>query len=106
MDRADTYDSMYQPSCEPFDDCNNDQLSFKAYLARWMAQSAAVMPAIESTVVALLSASAEAAAESCSGGANGTLCGEKWYVGGYDGHYGVGQQLSALETVQALLLFQ
>jgi hypothetical protein len=28
----------------------------------------------------------------------------KWYVGGYDGVYGVGQQMSALETVQSLLL--
>ena len=80
--------------------------SFKAYLARWMAQAAIVAPFIKDTVMQLLTASAQAAAQSCSGNTNGTVCGQKWYTGGYDGSFGVGQQLSALETVQALLLLQ
>jgi len=77
--------------------------SFKAYLARWMAQAAIVAPSIKPNVTMLLSASAQAAAQACSGDFNGTVCGQKWYVGGYDGNFGVGQQLSALETVQSLL---
>lgn len=97
-------DIMYQYACEPYNTCDNDQLSFKAYLARWMAKAAIVAPYITEPVTLLLTRSAEAAARSCSGPPNGTTCGEKWYVGGYDGSYGVGQELSALETVQSLLL--
>ena len=78
--------------------------SFKAYLARWMAQAAIVAPSIKANVTTLLSASAQAAAQACAGDVNGSVCGQKWYVGGYDGSFGVGQQLSALETVQSLLL--
>jgi len=95
---------MFEYACEPYDSCNNDQDSFKAYLARWMAKSAVLMPSIAPSVTNLLSRSALAAAQSCSGGDNNQTCGPKWYVGGYDGSYGPGQELSALETVQGLLL--
>lgn len=71
-----------------------------------MAQAAVLVPSIYDTVTNLLTESAQAAAQSCSGETNSTVCGQKWYVGGYDGSFGVGQQLSALETVQALLLLQ
>ena len=71
-----------------------------------MAQAAVLVPSIKETVTTLLKSSAQAAAQSCSGDTNGTVCGQKWYVGGYDGSTGVGQQLSALETVQGLLLLQ
>ena len=64
------------------------------------------MPAIAPAVTGLLTNSSIAAAQSCSGGDNGQTCGAKWYVDGYDGNYGLGQQLSALETVQSLLLLQ
>ena len=97
---------MYEPSCEPQGNCNADQFSFKAYLSRWLAKSSIVAPYITSSVRTLLARSAQAAAQACSSGTDGTACGQKWYVGGYDGSYGVGQQLSALETVQALLLLQ
>lgn len=95
---------MFEFACEPYDNCNYDQHSFKAYLARWMAKSAILMPSIAESVTKLLTASATAAAQSCSGGDNKQTCGQKWYVGGYDGNYGVGQEMSALETVQSLLL--
>lgn len=95
---------MYEPSCEPQGNCNADQFSFKAYLARWMAKSSIVAPYITSAIRTLLEISAQAAAQVCTSGTDGTACGQKWYVGGYDGSFGVGQQLSALETVQALLL--
>lgn len=98
--------SLYERACEPSNTCNNDQHSFKAYMSRWLAKASVVAPFIAPQVKSLLNASAQAAAQSCSGGENGTVCGQKWYVGGYDGSLGVGQQLSALETVQALLLLQ
>lgn len=40
---------------------------------------------------------------SCTGD-NAATCGTKWYTGGYDGITGVGQDMSALETIQGLLL--
>lgn len=95
---------MYEAACEPLNTCDNDQFSFKAYLSRWMAKAAVVYPSIASSVRKHLAASAQAACQSCTGGDNGQTCGQKWYVGGYDSSYGVGQELSAMETVQALLL--
>lgn len=97
---------MYEPACEPSGTCDPDQFSFKAYLSRWMAKASIVAPYLSTQVTALLSRTALAVAQSCSGGPNLTTCGQKWYVGGFDGSSGVGQQLSALETVQALLLLQ
>ena len=97
---------MYEYACEPTNNCDNDQYSFKAYLARWMAKSSIVAPYIADSVNTLLTRSAQAAAQACSGGSDGTTCGQKWYIGGYDGVYGVGQELSALETVHSLLLLR
>lgn len=113
---------MYEASCEPFSTCNHDQYSFKAYLARWLSKSAVVYPSITDSIAQRLRASALAAAQSCSGPTVTQSCGQKWYTGGYDGSFGVGkkslrsvhltaktkhstgQQMSALETVQSLLL--
>jgi mannan endo-1,6-alpha-mannosidase len=96
---------MYEHACEQVDSCNTDMKSFKGYLSRFMAAATLVMPSTLHDVQELLNDSAVAAAKACSGGDNGTVCGEKWYVGGYDGNTGLGQQMTALETVQALLAF-
>ena len=101
---ANTSHSMYEWACETQGKCNTDQYSFKAYLSRFMAQSAIIAPYIYDQVYQALNTSAVAATQSCSGNDDTTTCGQKWYVGGYDGSFGVGQQLSALETVQALLI--
>ncbi|KAK3110081.1 hypothetical protein LTR53_016000 [Teratosphaeriaceae sp. CCFEE 6253] len=95
---------MYEVACEPSMNCDTDQLSFKAYLSRWMAASSKVAPFVSDLVSDLLSASAIAAAQSCSGGADGVTCGTKWTQGGWDGTYGVGQQMNALEVIQGLLI--
>lgn len=101
---ANATDVMFQPTCELSNNCNSDQLSFKAYLSRWMAKAAVVAPYITTSVTHLLTVTAKAAMRSCSGGQENTTCGARWYVNGYDGNYGVGQELSGLETVQSLLL--
>lgn len=69
-----------------------------------MAKSAVLQPSINNAVTKYLQASAEAISGSCTSGNGSQACGQKWYTGGYDGVPGVGQQLSALETVQSLLL--
>ena len=95
---------MYEVACEPQSNCNYDQKSFKAYLSRWMAASWQVAPFLEPLMKPFLIASAQAAAAQCSGGADGVTCGTHWTESTYDGTNGVGQQLSALETIQNLLV--
>lgn len=94
---------MYEGACEPNGNCNTDQLSFKAYLSRWMAATAKVAPWTHDIIMPLLQTSAEAAAKACSGG-DGTVCGTKWTTGSYDGTTGVGQQMSAMEVIQSNLI--
>lgn len=102
-------DIMYEWACETGESgrhCNLDQQSFKAYLSRFMAKTALLAPFTKDTITKYLKASAVGAAKSCSGGADGTTCGSKWYTGSWDGASGVGQQLSALEVTQALLMLK
>lgn len=96
-------DIMYEHACEQVDRCNADQLSFKGYLSRFMYKSLVMLPSLAATLTPLLHASAQAAALSCVGDPHGTTCGAKWYVGGYDGNTGLGQEMCALETIQGLL---
>lgn len=95
---------LIEQACEPHYTCNNDQWSFKAYLARWMAKTTVLAPFTKAAIMPLLTTSAQGAAKACSGPSDGVTCGARWYVGGYDGTYGIGQQLSALEVTQALLI--
>lgn len=95
---------MFEAACEPVGNCNTDQLSFKAYLSRWMAATIKVAPWTRDTILPLLQTSAQAAATSCSGGDDGNTCGTKWTTGGWDGAYGVGQQMSAMEVIQSNLI--
>ncbi|KAK7712198.1 hypothetical protein SLS57_007874 [Botryosphaeria dothidea] len=97
----------FERACEPIGTCNTDQLSFKAYLARWMAKTSVLAPAVDNgTVAPLLRASALGAAAACSGEADGTSCGFRWDINGYDGKAGVGPQLAAMEVIQALLVHE
>ena len=96
---------MLESACEPTNNCDTDQLSFKAYLSRWMAATTKVAPFTTNFTMTKLRASAQAAAAQCLGGVDGTICGEKWTLNGtYDGTYGVGQQMSALEVIQSNLI--
>ncbi|KAK8059613.1 endo mannanase- GH76 family [Apiospora saccharicola] len=95
---------MFEQMCEISNTCDTDMLSFKAYLSRFLWATTQMMPSTLPTVQALLVPSALAAGQACSGGANGTVCGHRWYVGGYDGTTSLGQQMSALEVVQGLLV--
>jgi len=103
---------MKEAACEGVnsdgsDTCDVDQRSFKAYLARWMAATIVRAPFTYPLLKPILETSAAAAASTCTGGANGTSCGSKWYEGAiYDGNTGVGQQMSALEVIQSNLITQ
>jgi mannan endo-1,6-alpha-mannosidase len=95
---------MYEVACEDINTCNYDQYSFKAYLSRFMWATTQLANFTSPAIQTLLSTSAQAAAKACSGGADGQQCGAKWYLGGWDGTLGPGQQLGALEVMQGLLI--
>ncbi|KAK4449914.1 glycoside hydrolase [Podospora aff. communis PSN243] len=97
---------MYEAACEHVGRCNTDMRSFKGYLSRFLYSSAVLVPSIVPTVNEILGASAAAAAQACTGGPDGTTCGQKWYVGGFDGQTGLGEEMCALETIQGLLASQ
>jgi len=101
-----TNNVMKEVACEDNGKCDVDQRSFKAYLARWMAVTTKLAPWTAATIMPRLTASAKAAATACSGGADGNQCGMKWTTGSFDGSLGVGEQMSALEVVQGMLIDQ
>lgn len=91
--------------------CDTDQLSFKGYLARWMAAATQVAPHTFDAAAPLLRNTAAAAAAACSGspasgfaGIPSTACGSGWAGGGFDGRAGVGQQMSGLSAVMYSLV--
>ncbi|KAF1358890.1 mannan endo-1,6-alpha-mannosidase DCW1 precursor [Lizonia empirigonia] len=95
---------MTEVACENNGKCDVDQRSFKAYLARWMGYTALIAPWTRTYLDPLLQTSAKAAAAQCNGGTNQTSCGLRWIDNGTnDGSFGVGEQMAALEVVQALL---
>ena len=91
-------------ACEPIGTCNIDQRSFKAYLARWMAMAAVKAPFTYDRLKPILETSAEAAVATCTGGSDGNQCGLRWTQRSFDNSVGVGEQMSALEVIQANLI--
>lgn len=81
-----------------------DQRSFKGYLARWMAATTQMAPFTYDQLMPKLKASAEAAAKTCTGGDKGTTCGLKWTEQKWDHTKDFGQQMAALEVIQANLI--
>lgn len=72
-----------------------------------MVASAKVAPWLYDRVMPYMYASAAAAVQQCSGGDDGQTCGMKWTQGStWDGTYGVGQQMAALEVVSGTLIEQ
>jgi mannan endo-1,6-alpha-mannosidase len=96
---------MVETACEPANTCDTDQYSFKGYLSRFMWASTLMAPFTTDLITTYLQGSSVAAARACSGGADGNTCGQHWYwETAYDGYFGAGQQMSALETIQGLLV--
>ncbi|KAI6782568.1 uncharacterized protein J7T54_003580 [Emericellopsis cladophorae] len=102
--RGPNEDIMEEVACESNDLCNVDQVSFKAYLARWMAATIQWYPESYDRLSPLLRASAVAAAGQCTGGANGRMCGSKWSTLENDGTEGIGQQMSAMEVTLSCMI--
>ena len=68
-----------------------------------MAKTMLVAPWTSDFISPILQASAMGAAAQCTGGPDGNACGLRWDSPQYDGEDGVGEQLAALEVIQANL---
>lgn len=97
-------DVMAEMACEPYMTCNVDQRSFKAYLSRFLALTVKMAPFTAEYIMPKLQASAKAAAQFCSWGDDQNTCGMRWTENQWEGLWGVGEQLSALETIQSNLV--
>ncbi|EME83396.1 glycoside hydrolase family 76 protein [Pseudocercospora fijiensis CIRAD86] len=73
--------------CDADHSCNTDQSTFKAYLARWLGQTAALIPSTRDSIMPILQASADAVSQGRFGGDQGD----------------VGAEMSRLEITQAVL---
>lgn len=94
---------MYEQACQNNNTCDRDQRFFKAIYSRFLGLTAVLVPSLADTINPLLQKSAQAAASSCNGGPDGHTCGQDWRVGTWDGIWGLGEQMSALEVIQASL---
>lgn len=98
-------DVMFEVACERNGKCDDDQRSFKAYLCRWMGWTMQVAPFTQEMILPKLKVSAKAAAAQCNAGEDQQTCGMRWWKNGAnDGSFGPGEQMSALEVMQNLLV--
>lgn len=102
----DYYRGIMTEACEAKEFCNTDQKSFKAYLSRWLGVCMQMAPFTHDLIMPHLQVSAKAAAQTCTGaslhGAGNYACGMRWWKDGNDGVMGVGQQMTALNTITVL----
>lgn len=96
--------TLYEASCQVSNRCNNDQRSFKAYFSRFLGLTAMVLPDLSDDIMRRLGGTVPGILSSCSGGSDGHTCGLDWDAGKWDGVFGLGEQMSALETLQNALL--
>ncbi|ODV93617.1 hypothetical protein PACTADRAFT_51395 [Pachysolen tannophilus NRRL Y-2460] len=94
---------IYEAACQTSGTCNTDQRSFKALLVRAYGLTMKLVPSLYTTIMPIIETSAKAAAQSCVGGYDGHTCGLDWSYNGWDGYYGLGEQMCALEVIQNLL---
>ncbi|KAF8848229.1 mannan endo-1,6-alpha-mannosidase [Acephala macrosclerotiorum] len=93
-------------ACESRSTCTVDMKAFKGILAQDLTATIQMAPYLESLLMPLLQETATAAAATCAGGLSGSECAFVWNGSGNSSDFGLGQQLSALSYVQALLVSQ
>ncbi|PWY88204.1 mannan endo-1,6-alpha-mannosidase [Aspergillus heteromorphus CBS 117.55] len=86
---------MSEALCEPAEDCNTSEETYKGLLAGDLAFVSVVAPYTASEIIPRLQGSASGAAKQCSGGSNETLCGRRWYQTTWDGSADMEEQMSA-----------
>ena len=97
-------DILEEYNCEIPNNCDENSAFFKGFLATWLATMTTLVPGWTQQIVPKLKASAVGAAQQCSGGSNGHLCGIHWYQSTWDGTTGPGRESSALGVMSASLI--
>lgn len=97
-------DIMTETSCASGNHCNNDQRSFRSLFSRCLGLTTVLASETLDQIQELLEKSASGAAQSCSGGSDGITCGQDWSHDGWDGKFGLGEQMSALEVMLATIV--
>lgn len=90
---------MYEAACQPSGQCNNDQRCFNAIFSRFLGLTCLMAPTLNDEIQEYLAATTVGVLTSCTGGTDGHTCGLNWDKGGWDGVYGLGEQMSALEAL-------
>ncbi|KAI2786975.1 Mannan endo-1,6-alpha-mannosidase DCW1 [Penicillium oxalicum] len=90
-------------TCEPSQQCNNNEVLFKGLVSSWLSFTALLVPSTYKFILPKLQTSAVAAAKSCTGHNNNT-CGVRWYQSTYDGWSGMEEQISATSLFVANMI--
>lgn len=96
---------MYEAACQPTLQCNNDQRCFKGIFSRFLGLTCLMAPPMNDEIQSYLAATTPGVLSSCSGGSDGHTCGLNWGKGSWDGYYGLGEQMSAIEALQNRLVW-
>ena len=96
---------MYEAACQPSNQCNNDQRSFKGIFSRFLGLTSMMAPTLSDEIQQYLEATTPGILSSCSGGTDGHTCGLDWTQGKWDGKYGLGEQMCGLEGLQNRLVW-
>lgn len=96
---------MYEAACQPTAQCNNDERSFKGIFSRFLGLTCLMAPTLNDEIQTYLEATTTGILTSCTGGTDGHTCGLNWGNGSWDGYYGLGEQMSALEALQNRLIW-
>lgn len=96
---------MYEAACQPTLKCNNDQRCFKGIYSRFLGLTCLMAPTLNEEIQNHLELTTPGVLQSCTGGSDGHTCGMAWSYSGWDGYYGMGEQMSALEALQNRLIW-
>lgn len=96
---------MYEAACQPSNACDTNQRSFKGIFSRFLGLTSLMAPSLSPEIQQYLAAMSPGVLSSCTGGTDGHTCGLNWGNGSWDGVYGLGEQMSALEALQNRLVW-
>lgn len=96
---------VYEAACQNHNACNNDQRCFKGIFVRMLGLALALVPETKEWYWDKMISSGQGMNSSCSGGTDGVTCGLNWWYGSWDGMYGLGEQINAVDMLSVLLVF-
>lgn len=83
--------------------CDRNQDLFKGFLSSWLTFMAELAPYTHDQIIPKILASAQGAAQQCSGGDDGTQCGRRWYQKDWDGSTSLESDNSALSVISSTM---